>query len=629
MASLIDETGRRRIINIRVAGFEISEDHTTYLIEVQIDSVKWQVKRRFKEFHYLHETLCRDRATEMKSVAKFPPKKSIGHLTVKFVQDRQKRLSAYLQSLVTVFDRPPQPFTNFLHWERYEIQGITGSLTEYLFEKGDLWLERGYPFEFSILQLYAINQRMRLPAPTCELGSSFKSDFGHLLDFISQLESVKLTGSDRRYGRSNLVPDSLHYDLSPFKRLLRLQLVQVNPDRLVGAEHLRARLLTLSVRASVHSIRQLLLPEWPPHRQLGPDAPVYSACTSADFSDNGLSEIDAGVKLMPRLKRLRLKGNSIARLDNLDELEHLAELDLSKNSITKLDSVHLLVGNLKELELANNRLTGLEGLSRLYGLVTLGLRANLISDLSEVAHLANLPLLARLILADNPLTQLADYRVRALQLFDSRASELVLDDEPATAKELDTIAVLQAIRRSRELSLSSSSAAVVASSCSPPAVLPPAALQPPFRCQGVLLACPQHPLPPLSQGCHAKVDISIEKQVLIVKPTGSTRSQLTRNFNRLQSGWFDFDIGIQRLSIANDQPMERERYYSEQSELTCQAEVDTYSEMSTGADAPELITQSETGGNAPELRTQLETGGDAPELRTQSERGGDAPELRT
>uniref|UniRef100_A0A1I8GPU4 PX domain-containing protein n=1 Tax=Macrostomum lignano TaxID=282301 RepID=A0A1I8GPU4_9PLAT len=542
MASLIDETGRRRIINIRVAGFEISEDHTTYLIEVQIDSVKWQVKRRFKEFHYLHETLCRDRATEMKSVAKFPPKKSIGHLTVKFVQDRQKRLSAYLQSLVTVFDRPPQPFTNFLHWERYEIQGITGSLTEYLFEKGDLWLERGYPFEFSILQLYAINQRMRLPAPTCgevlcsnpkaqyffnkrnyefdfdiaaELGSSFKSDFGHLLDFISQLESVKLTGSDRRYGRSNLVPDSLHYDLSPFKRLLRLQLVQVNPDRLVGAEHLRARLLTLSVRASVHSIRQLLLPEWPPHRQLGPDAPVYSACTSADFSDNGLSEIDAGVKLMPRLKRLRLKGNSIARLDNLDELEHLAELDLSKNSITKLDSVHLLVGNLKELELANNRLTGLEGLSRLYGLVTLGLRANLISDLSEVAHLANLPLLARLILADNPLTQLADYRVRALQLFDSRASELVLDDEPATAKELDTIAVLQAIRRSRELSLSSSSAAVVASSCSPPAVLPPAALQPPFRCQGVLLACPQHPLPPLSQGCHAKVDISIEKQVLI------------------------------------------------------------------------------------------------------------------
>uniref|UniRef100_A0A1I8I8V8 PX domain-containing protein n=1 Tax=Macrostomum lignano TaxID=282301 RepID=A0A1I8I8V8_9PLAT len=448
MASLIDETGRRRIINIRVAGFEISEDHTTYQIEVQIDSVKWQVRRRFKEFHYLHET---------------------------------------------------------------EIQGITGSLTEYLFEKGDLWLERGYPFEFSILQLYAINQRMRLPAPTCELGSSFKSDFGHLLDFISQLETVKLTGSNRRYDRSNLVPNSLHYDLSPFKRLLRLQLVQVNPDRLVGAEHLRARLLTLSVRASVHSIRQLLLPEWPPHRQLGPDAPVYSACTSADFSDNELSEIDAGVKLMPRLKRLRLKGNSIARLDNLDELEHLAELDLSKNSITKLDSVHLLVGNLKELELANNRLTGLEGLSRLYGLVTLGLQANLISDLSEVAHLANLPLLARLILADNPLTQLADYRVRALQLFDSRASELVLDDEHATAKELDTIAVLQAIRRSRELSLSSS-AAVAASSCSPPAVLPPAALQPPFRCQGVLLACPQHPLPPLSQGCHAKVDISIEKQ---------------------------------------------------------------------------------------------------------------------
>ncbi|CAN8005348.1 unnamed protein product, partial [Ixodes pacificus] len=61
-----------------------------------------------------------------------------------------------------------------------------------------------------------------------------------------------------------------------------------------------------------------------------------------------------------------------------------------------------------------------------------------------------LPCLEALDLSHNPVTQVADYRPHALLAFGPRVTEVVLDHQKATQKELDTLAVLRALRVAKE-----------------------------------------------------------------------------------------------------------------------------------------------------------------------------------
>ncbi|PAA52667.1 hypothetical protein BOX15_Mlig031808g1 [Macrostomum lignano] len=241
MASLIDEFGKRRVINIQVIGFDFSEGYINYEIEICIANVCWLVRRRFSEFFALHQTLCSQRAFEMRSLSpKLPPKKASlgGNLSTRLAEERQRALSIYLQALVGLFDNLPMPLVRFLLWDKYEVQGITASLTEYLFEKGSAWLASGHAFEFSVVQVYAVNKRMEIAAPTCQPGRSFRSDFGHLLEFIASLEVAGLYGSPGRYGSSDLPVQQLPVSLAPFRSLRRLQLTCVRPGQLTGLDRL-------------------------------------------------------------------------------------------------------------------------------------------------------------------------------------------------------------------------------------------------------------------------------------------------------------------------------------------------------------------------------------------------------
>lgn len=52
-------------------------------------------------------------------------------------------------------------------------------------------------------------------------------DFSHVLDFCSHLKSLNIEGSYEKLGTSNIIPNNLQFDMSPFKSLLELKILGV------------------------------------------------------------------------------------------------------------------------------------------------------------------------------------------------------------------------------------------------------------------------------------------------------------------------------------------------------------------------------------------------------------------
>lgn len=56
-----------------------------------------------------------------------------------------------------------------------------------------------------------------------------KQDIAHLVEFITQLQHLKVIGSTKFFEDSNIVPNSLSFDLSLFKYLDMLE-VSINSE---------------------------------------------------------------------------------------------------------------------------------------------------------------------------------------------------------------------------------------------------------------------------------------------------------------------------------------------------------------------------------------------------------------
>ncbi|KAJ8877231.1 hypothetical protein PR048_021685 [Dryococelus australis] len=108
------------------------------------------------------------------------------------------------------------------------------------------------------------------------------------------------------------------------------------------------------------------------------------------------------------------------------------------------------MGHIVVLDLSQNNISSLQGFSKLYSLESLDVGCNQLSEVVEVKHISSLPCLENLILLGNPVAIVVDYRVRVLEHFGSHAGEICLDNDKPTQKELDTVAVLQAIRIVKE-----------------------------------------------------------------------------------------------------------------------------------------------------------------------------------
>uniref|UniRef100_A0A671XWY1 Nischarin n=1 Tax=Sparus aurata TaxID=8175 RepID=A0A671XWY1_SPAAU len=434
-------------------------DIAVYIIEVTDGEHKWTVKHRYSDFHDLHEKLTAEKKVDRRLL---PPKKMLGKNSKSLVEKRQKELELYLQTLLQQFPQAtPTPLACFLHFHFYEINGITAALAEELFHKGEQLLQAGEVFSLRPLQLYSVSQQLRLAKPTCCNGDA-KTDLGHILDFTCRLRYLKMCGTTGPVGTSNIQESSLPFDLSVFKSLLQIEISECSSQQIRGLPSLRSSLATLSIHRSTETMMSILVPEASEFSQWEAEGaesgcpvtaviPVWRNLTTLDMSHNCISTIDNSVKLIPKVEFLDLSYNQLSTVENLQHLYNLVHVDLSYNSLKVLEAAHTRLGNIKTLSLAGNQLDQLTGLTKLYSLVNLDLSHNQLAQLEEIRNIGSLPCLEKLNLSSNPMCIIPDYRTKVLAQFGDRAAEVCLDGKVTTEKELDTVEVLKAIQKAKEV----------------------------------------------------------------------------------------------------------------------------------------------------------------------------------
>ncbi|XP_040890153.1 nischarin isoform X2 [Toxotes jaculatrix] len=442
-----------------VVGSELVENYTVYIIDVMDGEHRWTVKHRYSDFHDLHEKLTAEKKVDRRLL---PPKKILGKNSKSLVERRQKELELYLQTLLQQFPHAtPAPLACFLHFHLYEINGITAALAEELFHKGEQLLQAGEVFSLHPLQLYSVSQQLRLAKPTCCNGDA-KTDLGHILDFTCRLRYLKISGTRGPVGTSNIEESSLPFDLSIFKSLLQIEISECSSQQIQGLSSLRSSLATMSVHRTTETMMSILVPEASEFSQWEPEGaesgcpvtaviPVWRNLTTLDMSHNCIGTIDSSVKLIRKVEFLDLSYNQLSSVENLQHLYNLVHVDLSYNNLRVLEAAHTRLGNIKTLSLAGNQLDRLTGLTKLYSLVNLDLSHNQLAQLEEIRNIGSLPCLEKLNLSSNPMCIIPDYRTKVLAQFGDRAAEVCLDSKVTTEKELDTVEVLKAIQKAKEV----------------------------------------------------------------------------------------------------------------------------------------------------------------------------------
>ena len=97
--------GGRTLINIWIPSVFLSGSgsggtHHVYQVYLRIRDSEWNIYRRYSEFYALHRDL--QKKDKLVAAFDFPPKKTVGNKSEKFVEDRRKRLQTYLRQIVNL-----------------------------------------------------------------------------------------------------------------------------------------------------------------------------------------------------------------------------------------------------------------------------------------------------------------------------------------------------------------------------------------------------------------------------------------------------------------------------------------------------------------------------------------------
>lgn len=251
---------------------------------------------------------------------------------------------------------------------------------------------------------------------------------------------------------SNIIQNNLTFTLNTFKNVETLTLTEANASSIghLGAVRRTTRTLQVNQSSMVQMSDILLCDSVYKETVEGSDPHKWLLLLDVDVSCNQIKKIDDSVALAPNIEKLNLSCNKLSSVESLTKLPHLVSLNLSNNMFSVLENMHTKLGNVVELDLSQNSLTSLQGLSKLYSLASLNVSTNNICEIAEVSHISGLPCLEILIITGNPVATVVDYRTKVLELFGQRAAEVCLDNERPTQRELEFVAVLQAIRASRE-----------------------------------------------------------------------------------------------------------------------------------------------------------------------------------
>ncbi|PZC83030.1 hypothetical protein B5X24_HaOG208897 [Helicoverpa armigera] len=434
---------------VTVVEASTKDNVTYYKITVKVGLVHWNVLHRYSDFVELHEKLVADHGVAKELL---PPKKVIRNKTPKFVEQRREALGEYLKNVFKYLKLTmPSEFAHFLDFHLYDIFFLLQDLAKTLFLEGDKLLEDERSHNFTPLELHAISERLKMACPPTEKQDQMY-DFSHILDFCSQLRSLNIEGSYEKLGTSNIVPNDLHFDLIPFKSLMDLKILGVPMGCIQSVGGLRDTLVSLSVStASVVSLNEFLLVDIL-HKDPSSiaDTVKWKKLSVINFGSNNIQNVDWAIRLVPKLQHLSLSSNKLKELCDISCLHELRVLNLSMNSFSLCENWHAKIGNIVRIDLSQNRVESLQGFSRLYSLESLDLSCNVITDVEEVQHICKLPCLEYLWLTANPVASSIDYRVKVLEQFNARMTEICLDNEKASEKELDKARVLQALRTVKE-----------------------------------------------------------------------------------------------------------------------------------------------------------------------------------
>ncbi|KAF2352547.1 Phoxous domain [Trinorchestia longiramus] len=469
MALLDDDN----MLTVEIPSVSTVSDFTEYNIMVHIGAVQWLVRHRYKDFQSLHQHL-----TANHGIAKhlLPPKKIIGNKDPSFIQKRRIDLQTYIQGLVTLMQRAvADELAEFLQLAEYEVLHLRRRLAS-----DQRLVSHHKQVHLTALEMHAISAtevRGSQPPP------GGVHHLAQLAEAAGRTRCLTVTGSSRTWRESNIVPNELDFNFNMFKKLHTLNLEQCNVLKINDASSLRRSLVKLNAPGcGLQRVCDLLLCD-AVHRyfteedlELLQTLPKWAPLKDLNLSNNAIASIDLSVSLCHKLETINLSGNKLSSLDYLTKLPYLISVVASNNSIIELPDLHTKLGNLVHLDLSRNKMNSLVGLACLYSLVSLDVSSNLISDIEEVEHVSKLPCLEDVVLTGNPVATIVDYRTKVLECFGIRCSELCLDLERPTQRELDKVAVLQALRSAKESNVSKLPALSMMSPVLPSHVTAPSAV---------------------------------------------------------------------------------------------------------------------------------------------------------
>ncbi|XP_060842251.1 nischarin [Rhopalosiphum padi] len=438
-----------RECSIAISNAETDTDGVTYyLIKVNVGDVTWTVQKRYKEFLELHKKLVNEH-TVTKDI--LPGKKIIGNKEPNFIEKRRVGLEIYLQTVLSFLQKSmPDELLEFLEFDKYDVILIVKKLALDFFQNGDDYLLNDNGFNFNVLLLYAISERLKLPCPDSE---NNEYNFSHVLDFCSKFKYLAIKGGNHYIGTSNIIYNKLSFELSSFKNVNKFECYNIAYNMIYNLMTLRDTVRIITVYNSKLKTPEDILLCDNVHKEWSSDMDstmIWNKVKVVDFSWNEILTLKSLTILTPNVKTINLNGNLLNTIEDMSPLTYLSHLSLSSNNITEVFDLHTKLGNVICLNLSSNKISNLEAFSKLFSLEMLDLGSNLVNDIDQLKHLSGLQNMNYLVLSGNPVSTVVDYRIKVLGILKKRTSDFCLDNERPTQKELDTVAIMHALKVAKE-----------------------------------------------------------------------------------------------------------------------------------------------------------------------------------
>ncbi|XP_031832146.1 uncharacterized protein LOC116426790 isoform X2 [Nomia melanderi] len=316
-------------------------------------------------------------------------------------------------------------------------------LGKLLHQTGDKVLSASSKLSLSSSLLHDLNECFSLIVNESEnLESSFqvcnssKVDIFRVLkflhDFVQKTVGLKVT----HCANNPTVP----VDIAKFRHLKYLELKKINIKSVKGLQRIRGQLESIicAGREGVCSVRQLLV-------SCGGDDGigfVWSSLKHLALPYNALKQLDTSMELAPWLQIIDLSHNLITSADELSCLPNLKYVNLGYNKLEAIPTFNKAASHsLQVLVLKNNYIEKLNGLQNLECLTELDLSFNCLMDHSTLWVLEKMSTLLRISLEGNPLSYHPKHRLLCIKYLHSYLSDskFVLDCLPLSKSEKQII----------------------------------------------------------------------------------------------------------------------------------------------------------------------------------------------